>query len=210
MCDFWPFFRNFCAFLWFSVRHGLHQWTLLLTWAVSNPSYVVYMIYAWRAQKMDSPTTHDLVRIVVPCAQTRLPGPRGPYIGHRARDAFSSSSERRKHHVFQQACSAGHWASSEARGDVRSLSWSGGRFDILTLLERRHCTVNLSSCSWPAVRVVYTRFKVWCCFHLRMRTVLTGTRSIVYSMLLVMFSHIIPWLWYQTYLFQKSKLLLGM
>ena len=42
---------------------------------------------------MHSPTSLEgsrLVRIVVPCAQTRLPGPRG----HR--DAFSSSSERRK------------------------------------------------------------------------------------------------------------------
>ena len=43
---------------------------------------------------MHSPTSLEdsrLIRIVVPCAQTRLPGPRG----HR--DAFSSSSERRKH-----------------------------------------------------------------------------------------------------------------
>ena len=42
---------------------------------------------------MHSPTSLEgsrLVRIVVPCAQTRLPGPGG----HR--DAFSSSSERRK------------------------------------------------------------------------------------------------------------------
>ena len=42
---------------------------------------------------MRSPTSSEdswLVRIVVPCAQTRLPGPRG----HR--DAFSSSSEQRK------------------------------------------------------------------------------------------------------------------
>ena len=65
-----------------------------------------------------------LVRIVVPCAQTRLPGHRG----HR--DAFSSSSERRKHRTFRHACSAGHQASSKARGDVCSLSWSGGRFDV--------------------------------------------------------------------------------
>ena len=73
---------------------------------------------------MRSPTSSEdsrLVRIVVPCAQTRLPRPRG----HR--DAFSSSSERR---AFRQACSAGHRASSEARGDVCSLSWSGGRFDV--------------------------------------------------------------------------------
>ena len=42
---------------------------------------------------MHSPTNLEgsqLVRIVVPCAQTRLPGPRG----HR--DAFSSSSKRCK------------------------------------------------------------------------------------------------------------------
>ena len=42
---------------------------------------------------MRSPTSSEdsrLVRIVVPCAQTRLPGP----WGHR--DAFSSSSERRR------------------------------------------------------------------------------------------------------------------
>ena len=38
---------------------------------------------------------------------TRLPGPRD----HR--DAFSSSSERRKRHAFRQACSAGHRASSD-------------------------------------------------------------------------------------------------
>ena len=52
---------------------------------------------------MRSPTSSEdsrLVRIVVPYAQTRLPRPRG----HR--DAFSSSSERRKHRVFRQACSA--------------------------------------------------------------------------------------------------------
>ena len=64
---------------------------------------------------MRSPTSSEdsrLVRIVVPCAQMRLPRPRG----HR--DAFSSSSERRKCRAFQQACSAGHRASSEARGDV--------------------------------------------------------------------------------------------
>ena len=76
---------------------------------------------------MRSPTSSEdsrLVRIVVPCAQTRLPRPRG----HR--DAFSSLSERRKRRAFRQACSAGHRASSEARGDVCSLSWSGGRFDV--------------------------------------------------------------------------------
>ena len=76
---------------------------------------------------MRSPTSSEdsrLVRIVVPCAQIRLPGPRG------LRDAFSSSSERRKRRAFRQACSAGHRISSEARGDVCSLSWSGGRFDI--------------------------------------------------------------------------------
>ena len=77
---------------------------------------------------MRSPTSSEdsrLVRIVVPCAQARLPRPRG----HR--DAFSSSpSERRKRRAFRQACSAGHRASSEARGDVCSLSWSGGRFDV--------------------------------------------------------------------------------
>ena len=78
---------------------------------------------------MRSPTSSEdsrLVRIVVPCAQTRLPRPRA----HR--DAFSSSTrdERRKRCGFRQACSAGHRASSEARGDVYSLSWSGGRFDV--------------------------------------------------------------------------------
>ena len=76
---------------------------------------------------MRSPTNSEdslLVRIVVPCAQTRLPGPRG----HR--DAFLSSSERRKHCAFRQACSAGHQTSSEARSDICSLSWSGGRFNI--------------------------------------------------------------------------------
>ena len=76
---------------------------------------------------MRSPTSSEhsrLVRMVVPSAQTRLPGPRG------YRDAFSSSSERFKRHMFGQACSAGHRASSEARGNVCSLLWSGGRFDV--------------------------------------------------------------------------------
>ena len=39
---------------------------------------------------MHSPTSSEEVRIVVPCAQTRLPGPRG----HR--DAFSSSTSEKK------------------------------------------------------------------------------------------------------------------
>ena len=76
---------------------------------------------------MRSPTSSEdsrSVRIVVPCAQTRLPGPRA----HR--DAFSSSNERRKRCVFRQACSADHRASSEGRGYVCSLLWSGGRFDV--------------------------------------------------------------------------------
>ena len=50
---------------------------------------------------MRSPTSSEdsrLVRIVVPCAQTRLLGPRG----HR--DAFLSSSECRKRCAFPQAC----------------------------------------------------------------------------------------------------------
>ena len=45
-------------------------------------SYIVRVL-SWRAQKMHSPTSLEdsrLVRIVGPCAQTRLPGPRG----HRA------------------------------------------------------------------------------------------------------------------------------
>ena len=65
-----------------------------------------------------------LVRIVVLCAQTRLLGPRG----HR--DAFSSSSKQRKRRAFRQACLAGHWALSKVRGDICSLSWSGGRFHV--------------------------------------------------------------------------------
>ena len=76
---------------------------------------------------MRSPTSSEdsrLIRIVVPCAQMRLPRPRG----HR--DAFLSLSEWHKRHAFQQACSAGHRASSEARGDVCSLSWSDGRFNV--------------------------------------------------------------------------------
>ena len=76
---------------------------------------------------MRSPTSLEdsrLVRIVVPYAQTRLPGPRG----HR--DAFSSSSERRKRHAFRQACLAGHRALNEVRGAGDAFSWSGGRFDV--------------------------------------------------------------------------------
>ena len=84
---------------------------------------------------MHSPTSSEdsrSVRIVVPCAQTRLPWPRA----HR--DAFSSLSERRKRRAFRQACLARHRASSEARGDVCSLPWSGGRFDVRAEWERRH------------------------------------------------------------------------
>ena len=76
-------------------------------------------------------------------------------IGHR--DAFSSSSERRKHRAFRQACSAGHRASSEARGDVCSLMvwwWilrsSGvktsplrGKFDQLLLASSEGCGLHL-------------------------------------------------------------------
>ena len=67
--------------------------------------------------KICSPTSSkdsQLVRIVVPCAQTRLPRPRG----HG--DAFSSLSKWRKRRTFRQACSVGHRASSEVRGDVCS------------------------------------------------------------------------------------------
>ena len=49
MYDFWPFFEFFSQFLCIFVvfmRHRLSQLTALLTWAVSNPGYVVYMIYA--------------------------------------------------------------------------------------------------------------------------------------------------------------------
>ena len=62
-----------------------------------------------RSLDLTSSEDSRLVRIVVPCAQTRLPGPRG----HR--DALSSSSERRKRRAFRQACSAGHRASSGVR-----------------------------------------------------------------------------------------------
>ena len=75
---------------------------------------------------MRSPTSLEdsrLVGIVVPCAQTRLPR----HIGHIDAFSFSSSSERRKRHAFRQACQR---ASSEARGDVCSLSWSGGIFNV--------------------------------------------------------------------------------
>ena len=74
-------------------------------------SYIVHVL-TWRAQKMRSPTCSEdslLVRIIVPCAQTSLPGPRGN------RDAFSSLSERRKHRTLRQACSACHQALSEVR-----------------------------------------------------------------------------------------------
>ena len=103
---------------------------------------------------MRSPTCSEdsrLVKIVVPYTQTRLPGSRG----HR--DAFSSLSERRKRRAFRQACWASHRTSSEVRGDVCSLSWSGDRFNVRAEGERCHYTVSLSCCFWPAVRgVVYT------------------------------------------------------
>ena len=97
---------------------------------------------------MRSPTSSEdsrLVRIVVPCVQTRLPGP----TAHK--DAFSSSNERCQRRTFRQACSAGHRAS----------------FDVLTLLERCHYTVSLISYSWPAV--------TGCGLHLRVCAVRTGT-----------------------------------
>ena len=84
---------------------------ILLIYNEKYFSDIVHVL-TWRAQKMRSPTCSEdslLVRIVVPCAQTSLPGPRG----HR--DAFSSLSERRKHRALRQACSACHQALSEAR-----------------------------------------------------------------------------------------------
>ena len=77
---------------------------------------------------MRSPTSSEdsrLVRIVVPCAQTRLPRPRG----HR--DAFSSS-ERAAQAPRVSTGLLGRPPSLERseRRDVGSLSWSGGRFDV--------------------------------------------------------------------------------
>ena len=142
---------------------------------------------------MRSPTSSEdtrLVRIVVPCAQTRLPRPRG----HR--DAFSSSNERHEHRAFRQACSAGHRASSEARGDVCSLSWSDGRFDVRAEWERRHYTVSLISCSC-------LQWGVWSSSaHARYT-------KLYYNTILVVFSHIIPWLWHQTYLLSVRLILVN-
>ena len=106
---------------------------------------------------MRSPTSSEdsrLVKIVVPCAQTRLPGPRG----HR--DAFSSSSERRKRRAFRLACSAGHRASSEARDEVCSyLSVVGS--NVRTERERCHSTL---ACFAKGCGLCNS-------FHLHMRTV---------------------------------------
>ena len=58
-------------------------------------------------------------------------------------------------HAFQEACSAGHRASSEARSKVCSLSQPDGRFNILAAQTSPYM-VSSSSCSWHAVRgVVY-------------------------------------------------------
>ena len=73
---------------------------------------------------MRSPEDLRLVRIVVPCAQTRLPGPGALEMHSRARASGASAAHS------DSPCLAGHRASSEARGDVCSLSWSGGRFDV--------------------------------------------------------------------------------
>ena len=62
----------------------------------------------------------------------------------RAEIRASGATERC---AFQQVRLAGHQASSEARGDVCSLSWSGGRFDVRAEREHRHYTMSLSSCS---------------------------------------------------------------
>ena len=78
----------------------------------------------------------QLVRIVVPCAQTRV--------------AIETHSRVKgtKCRAFREA--------SKARGKVCSLSQPDGKFNVRAEQERCCYTVSSSSCSWPAVRsVVY-------------------------------------------------------
>ena len=81
------------------------------------------------------------------------------------------------------------------RSDVCSLSWSGGRVNIRAVrTSPLHGEFEqlLLACS-EGCGLHHNR-KVRCCFHLRMRTVLTGSPLYMYIawMLLVVFSHIIP------------------
>ena len=74
----------------------------------------------------------------MPCAQTRLPGPRG----HR--DAFSTG------------VSAAHFDRPARKREAMSALCHGLVVDS-TFERSENVMVNLSSCSWPAVRgVVYT------------------------------------------------------
>ena len=119
---------------------------------------------------MHSPTSSEdsrLVRIVVPCVQTRLPGPRGHRpIEMHSRARASSAGAARFDRPAQQA------TEPRAKREVMSalchglvvdstFEWSEnvaiiGEFEQLLLACSEGCGLQ-------------------CCFHLRMRTVLTGT-----------------------------------
>ena len=80
-----------------------------------------FFLYSPCPNLMRSSTSSEdsqLVRIAVPCAQTRVA------------IEMHSRTNGTKRRAFREACSAGHRASSEARDEVCSLSEPGGRFAI--------------------------------------------------------------------------------
>ena len=140
---------------------------------------------------MRSPTSWEdswLVRIVVPCAQTRLPRPRAIEMHSRVR--ASGASAARFDRPARQA------TEPRAKREAMSVLCHGLVVDS-TFEPGVRTSVSLISYSWPPVRGV-----VFICAC----AILTGTR-LYYSMLLVVFSHINPWLWHQTYLLLSNILL---
>ena len=75
-----------------------------------------------------------LVRIAVPCAQTRVA------------IEMCSQTNGAKCCAFREVCLAGHQASSEARDEVCSLTWSGDRFNVRAEQERCHCSGEFKRC----------------------------------------------------------------
>ena len=89
----------------------------------------------------------QLVRIVVPCAQTRVA------IETHSRWTVWSAANFEK--PAEQATKPR--AKQEARSvlcHTCTCQYSGGRFDIWAERERCHCMLSSSSCCWPAVRGV--------------------------------------------------------
>ena len=128
------------------------------------------------------------VRIVVPCAQTRV----ATETHSRANDA--------KHRMFQEACPAGHRA--QAKREARSVLCHSLMIDWMLM--------SSSSCSWPAVRgcglhqdSIGSKFGAtficaWALYWLHWQSTMV---------MLATFSHDcdITWLWHQTFLCNYMK-----